>query len=1138
MRHQLTLCANTTAQLPASPSPATLPLASEADVPGQNAEAEAGTKQRSFAVGTQVRVHDLPGHLERFNGKLGNIESVEADAQGSQWLNVKLDDSVRVLPIRCPSTAATFVPYEEHHDGLHVRESVQQGVRMEEHGGQLLPGEAVTVSDLPMNLARYDGCAGHVVSFDHDSDEPRVWVKLEDDVRELPIRCPVSCVKRTKTSFLHAALFDQPLKKQFMSDGEQIKVGKKSAGNLEDYAHVMAHFKAEKLETIVEEDEKDMEEERNTNGQEDDGEEKWDPTKQELWAKKMLTRRNDLILVSNLVRSLGQFRTANVEVEEKKMTAAERVELEKEKMALEKQRLKEEEKAKRMAGPQPLIPGIVSNPDEFAFTFTMIIITVFSLWGIDLYNMLINNPLENDLAFHTTVLVCFIFFALEFILYTAFKPGYVGSFFFYLDLMATISLLPDFLLLWGMEVFGDTGDSGGGDDDASGFARAGRAARAGTRAARIVRVFKAITLIKKSRQQGMKPPSLVGQLVNDGIQRKIIIIVAIMLVASELLTMILDEKDFKETSTSFQHMLFNAQTLLTIAGGNVKTEPFVSSIVSIINDYNCRSYSDQKVACPSHCIIDKNSLGAMEETIDCDIRYLRVNGKDVYGYGPSERAWKFDLRSTPAQRSIIGVEGKKRCQGEQNWNASVLVEGGTEYERWVPDIGAWRSGFGAYRSSNPDLRNRSCLAYPCEDEQLADPCSMLILRTTLDTRKSSLASALTVVFVTILLGWSSSNFGTLTSRLVIVPLESMTAMVRGLMADPMAKLSVEEAGVSDGETKAIAGALIKLSTMLQIAFGEAGSDIITTNLNSGTEVNALIPGKRLQGVYGFCDIRSFTDCTECLQEDVMVFVNRIADAVHRSVSLNEGAPNKNVGDAFQLAWRLPERRIVGQPVTVADSALRAILRILFETSTCPALYRLTSNTALQMRIPNYTTRFGFGLHAGWGIEGAIGSSLKIDPTYLSPNVKWSERLETATKVYGVLILMSDAFFDLLTPLVQKLCRKIDKIKVPDSKTPLDLYTYDTYAFDLNDTEMRFLSPFGNTFWEAFPPVTTDAWRRQFERALIPYSKGNWQEAKVLMQACLEIVPDDKPGLHIMKVMEEHKFHAPPSWKGYRDAEDV
>lgn len=327
-------------------------------------------------------------------------------------------------------------------------------------------------------------------------------------------------------------------------------------------------------------------------------------------------------------------------------------------------------------------------------------------------------------------------------------------------------------------------------------------------------------------------------------------------------------------------------------------------------------------------------------------------------------------------------------------------------------------------------------------------------------------------------------------------------------------------------------------------------------------------------MWGFCDIRSFTDCTECLQEDVIVFVNRIADIVHRSVFTNEGAPNKNVGDAFQLAWKIPERRKLGQQVTTADAALRSIIRILFETSTCPALYRLTANAALQARIPNYTTRFGFGLHAGWGIEGAIGSGLKIDPTYLSPNVKWSERLETATKVYGVLILMSDAFWDLLSPPVQKLCRKIDKIKVPDSKTPLDLYTYDTHAFALDDLDMKFFSPTGSTFWEVcmcvrdgggsgytrtharecaertrtllshtricqvFPPVTTEAFRRQFERALIPYTKGNWQEAKEQLEKCLEQVPDDKPALHILKVMGEHSFQSPPSWKGYRDADDV
>jgi len=40
------------------------------------------------------------------------------------------------------------------------------------------------------------------------------------------------------------------------------------------------------------------------------------------------------------------------------------------------------------------------------------------------------------------------------------------------------------------------------------------------------------------------------------------------------------------------------------------------------------------------------------------------------------------------------------------------------------------------------------------------------------------------------------------------------------------------------------------------------------------------------------------------QEDVMVFVNTIADIVHRAVKENEGAPNKNIGEAFLLVWRL------------------------------------------------------------------------------------------------------------------------------------------------------------------------------------------------------------------------------------------
>jgi len=49
------------------------------------------------------------------------------------------------------------------------------------------------------------------------------------------------------------------------------------------------------------------------------------------------------------------------------------------------------------------------------------------------------------------------------------------------------------------------------------------------------------------------------------------------------------------------------------------------------------------------------------------------------------------------------------------------------------------------------------------------------------------------------------------------------------------------------------------------------------------------------------------------------------------------------------------------------------------------------------KIPNYKVSLGFGLHIGYAIEGAIGSSYKIDASYLSPNVNMSSRVEAATK---------------------------------------------------------------------------------------------------------------------------------------------
>lgn len=68
---------------------------------------------------------------------------------------------------------------------------------------------------------------------------------------------------------------------------------------------------------------------------------------------------------------------------------------------------------------------------------------------------------------------------------------------------------------------------------------------------------------------------------------------------------------------------------------------------------------------------------------------------------------------------------------------------------------------------------------------------------------------------------------------------------------------------------------------------------------------------------------------------------------------------------------------------------------------------------------------GFGLHLGWSIEGAIGSTFKIDASYLSPNVNVAGKLEEKTKDYGVQLIISEEFVKNLTEDTRSKTRPID-----------------------------------------------------------------------------------------------------------------
>lgn len=85
------------------------------------------------------------------------------------------------------------------------------------------------------------------------------------------------------------------------------------------------------------------------------------------------------------------------------------------------------------------------------------------------------------------------------------------------------------------------------------------------------------------------------------------------------------------------------------------------------------------------------------------------------------------------------------------------------------------------------------------------------------------------------------------------------------------------------ETVLIENAIVKIGILLVLGFGDAGSEIIAKNIAKKGSIDPMIPGKKVFCIFGFCDIRNFTDATEVLQSEVMLFVNTIAEVVHKTV---------------------------------------------------------------------------------------------------------------------------------------------------------------------------------------------------------------------------------------------------------------
>ena len=93
------------------------------------------------------------------------------------------------------------------------------------------------------------------------------------------------------------------------------------------------------------------------------------------------------------------------------------------------------------------------------------------------------------------------------------KENYFLGFYFWLDVVATVSMLFDIPVVMDA-MFG--GGSGGGAGESTTLLKAGRASRAGTRAGRIVRLVRLIRILKLYKQMAQR-----AQEKEDGLQLQV-----------------------------------------------------------------------------------------------------------------------------------------------------------------------------------------------------------------------------------------------------------------------------------------------------------------------------------------------------------------------------------------------------------------------------------------------------------------------------------------------------------------------------------------------------------------------------------------------------------------------------------------
>eukprot|EP00831_Metopus_contortus_P013948 TRINITY_DN15712_c0_g1_i1.p1 TRINITY_DN15712_c0_g1~~TRINITY_DN15712_c0_g1_i1.p1 ORF type:complete len:296 (+),score=81.24 TRINITY_DN15712_c0_g1_i1:85-972(+) len=194
------------------------------------------------------------------------------------------------------------------------------------------------------------------------------------------------------------------------------------------------------------------------------------------------------------------------------------------------------------------------------------------------------------------------------------------------------------------------------------------------------------------------------------------------------------------------------------------------------------------------------------------------------------------------------------------------------------------------------------------------------------------------------------------------------------------------------------------------------------------------------------------------------------------------------------------------------------------------------------------------------VEGGVGSEVKLDSFYLSPQIDIASRVSFFCDDYELPILLTDSVYNLFTAKVKAFLRKVDVVLVSELKDPFGIYTFDMSEDTIEAHEEHKIGDIIPL--EEYSTANLDAYKEKsadfmfiidadiaslhrnadeimgpYRDALASFISGDWEQATDLLELCVGVWPSDGPTKVLQNFIVSYNYTAPEEWRGYRNIDE-